>query len=666
MVKIKTSPENKIKVTISDLNSNIVKLTKVMQDSVALNKTYINDIQKAGATSSSDSSSSKKSDPSWYAAAGSAMWKATAPERGLLGSTIVGGLTGINPAIVQKMGIDKAIGSIFKSIKNDIKEKWAAAGLGSSNSKKVNSAIEANKVSPVTSRLDKIIKLMGLSKKTDAQQKSEEKGFLGKLFSFLGSVLEPLLKIAAGMAILHEIAKAVRWIADRMGFDPSNKDTQKTVANTLATSAAAGKAGGLAATAKRSAMIDYMNKQADRLAKWNKSTEKLSPAEKAKALSSENEARKLGKQKGLSSKELDALLKNRKNLAETNAEIRERFTPKEQARIGKVSNLHGTRPYNWIERNLIPKNKAGLPINRSPFLQQGLNTFDKGLGKVVGTIDKPLYYAAQGLNVWNTGVEFLNAQDESERAEAAVAGIVNAIRVWGLRRAGNAVGGAVGGLVGSAVPGLGTLAGGAAGATTGVLLDYLIGRPLEKTARGLTRMYYGKPFSPSKSENTSFDITAPVQQQIANNSFSLNPDTSYNGFDLTTPEKAANDFINNLKKSSINKKLESLTSLNNWADDLLFANDYSNSVKNEHNTFGLTTDFDAPIQAADIAESPVVGIEQNTNTTNEILKNILSALETGQASAQRTNFGQFLETSELRRTMSGGNSGDKFPPNVRG
>lgn len=666
MVKIKTSPENKNKVTISDLNSNIVKLTKVMQDSVALNKTYINAIQKAGATSSSDSSSSKKSDPSWYAAAGSAMWKATAPERGLLGSTIVGGLTGINPAIVQKMGIDKAIGSIFKSIKNDIKEKWAAAGLGSSNSKKVNSAIEANKVSPVTSRLDKIIKLMGLSKKTDVQQKSEEKGFLGKLFSFLGSVLGPLLKIAAGMAILHEIAKAVRWIADHLGFDPSNKDTQKTVANTLATSAAAGKAGGLAATAKRGAMIDYMNKQADRLAKWNKSTEKLSPAEKAKALSSENEARKLGKQKGLSSKELDALLKNRKNLAETNAEIRERFTPKEQARIGKVSNLHGTRPYNWVERNLIPKNKAGLPINRSPFLQQGLNTFDKGLGKVVGTIDKPLYYAAQGLNVWNTGVEFLNAQDESERAEAAVAGIVNAIRVWGLRRAGGAVGRALGGLVGSAVPGVGTAAGVGAGAAVGVLLDYLIGRPLEKTARGLTRMYYGKPFSPSKAENTSFDITAPVQQQIANNGFSLNPDTNYNSFDLTTPEKAANDFINNFEKSSTNKKLESLTSLNNWADDLLFANDYSNSVKNERNIFGLTTDFNAPIQAADVAESPVVGIEQNTNTTNEILKNILSALETGQASAQRTNFGQFLETSELRRTMSGGNSGDKFPPNVRG
>ena len=154
-------------------------------------------------------------------------------------------------------------------------------------------------------------------------------------------------------------------------------------------------------------------------------------------------------------------------------------------------------------------------------------------------------------------------------------------------------------------------------------------------------------------------------QQIANNDFSLNPDTTYNGFDLTTPEKAANDFIN-FKKSSINKKLESLTSLNNWADNLLFANDYSNSVKNEHNTFGLTTDFNAPIQAADVAESPVVGIEQNTSTTNEILKNILSALETGQASVQRTNFGQLLETSELRRTMSGGNSGDKFPPNVRG
>ena len=44
MVKIKTSPENKNRVTISDLNSNIIKLTKVMQESATLNKTYINDI----------------------------------------------------------------------------------------------------------------------------------------------------------------------------------------------------------------------------------------------------------------------------------------------------------------------------------------------------------------------------------------------------------------------------------------------------------------------------------------------------------------------------------------------------------------------------------------------------------------------------------------------
>ena len=80
----------------------------------------------------------------------------------------------------------------------------------------------------------------------------------------------------------------------------------------------------------------------------------------------------------------------------------------------------------------------------------------------------------------------------------------------------------------------------------------------------------------------------------------------------------------------------------------------------------LNTDFNTPSQSFELEKSPINGIEQNTSTTNEILKNILSALEIGQASAQRTNFGQPLETSELRRTMSGGNSGDKFPPNVRG
>ena len=267
--------------------------------SATLNKTYINDIQKARATSSSDSSSSKKSDPSWYAAAGSEMWKATAPERGLLGSTIVGGLTGINPAIVQKMGIDKAIGSIFKSIKKDIKEKWAAAGLGSSNSKKVNSAIEANKVSPVTSRLDKIIKLMGLSKKTDVQQKSEEKGFLGKLFSFLGSALAPLLKIAAGIVIFREIAQIVRKIAEHFGIKDLPTVTRRTGQTAKGLSAGAQTAKNIvhALSENESAYTKAL-----RNLQKNKEFQKLKPAERAALMG------KQGKGKVKVSKDLQKLV----------------------------------------------------------------------------------------------------------------------------------------------------------------------------------------------------------------------------------------------------------------------------------------------------------------------------------------------------------------------
>lgn len=661
MVKIKTSPENKNRVTISDLNSNIVKLTKVMQDSAALNKTYINNIQKARATSSVSSSSSKKTDPSWYAAAGSKMWKATAPERGPLGSTIVGGLTGINPAIVQKMGIDKAIGSIFKSIKKDIKEKWAATGLGSSNSKKVNSAIEANKVSPVTSRLDKIIKLMGLSKKTDVQQKSEEKGFLGKLFSFLGSVLGPLLKIAAGMAIFHEIAQIVRKIAEHLGIKDLPTVTRRTGQTAKGLSAGAQTAKNIvhALSENESAYTKAL-----RNLQKNEEFKKLKPAERAALMS------KQGKGKVKVSNNLQKLVNE---LHASEGVLDEGLGTKNAKNAAKI------RAANYVNQvELLPKKglarEAGTAQKVKANVKLGANKTFKGItgallsggAKAIDKVAGPIYATASGIEV---GSDILQG-DYRE----AVRDTTGAAAGWW----GAAKGGTWGAAKGAARGPWGAIGGGILGALVG-------GYGAEKLARFGSDIIMGLTLGPEakKSPDTQNEFADALMNghkskvyQDAQHTFKRrnavvegmrNPDKIQQimqRYNLTSDE-----FIDEYLKSSIRgrpeaKRKAAVRNLER-AGVIPISEEYWRAPMNMPGTY-LNTDFNTPSQSFELEKSPINGIEQNTSTTNEILKNILKTLEAGQASAQRTNFGQLLETSELRRTMSGGNSGDKFPPNVRG
>ena len=661
MVKIKTSPENKNRVTISDLNSNIIKLTKVMQESATLNKTYINDIQKARATSSSDSSSSKKSDPSWYAAAGSAMWKATAPERGLLGSTIVGGLTGINPAIVQKMGIDKAIGSIFKSIKNDIKEKWAAAGLGSSNSKKVNSAIEANKVSPVTSRLDKIIKLMGLSKKADVKEKSEGKGFLGKLFSFLGSALGPLLKIAAGIAIFREIAQIVRKIAEHLGIKDLPTVTRRTGQTAKGLSAGAQTAKNIvhALSENESAYTKAL-----RNLQKNKEFQKLKPAERAALMGKQgkgkvkvsNNLQKLVNELHASEGVLDEGLgtKNAKNAA--------------KVRAANYVNQVEPLPKKGLvrEASIAQKVKANVKLGANKTFKGITGALLSGGAKAIDKVAGPIYATASGIEV---GSDIL--QGDYREAVRDTAGA--AAGWWGAAK-----GGTWGAAKGAARGPWGAIGGGILGALVG-------GYGAEKLARfgsdiimGLTLGPEAKK-SPDKQNEFVDALTNGHKSKVyqdAQHTFKRrnavvegmrNPDKIQQimqRYNLTSDE-----FIDEYLKSSIRgrpeaKRKAAVRNLER-AGVIPISEEYWRAPMNMPGTY-LNTDFNTPSQSFELEKSPINGIEQNTSTTNEILKNILKALETGQASAQRTNFGQFLETSELRRTMSGGNSGDKFPPNVRG
>ena len=178
MVKIKTSLETKNKVTLADLNSNIVQLTQALsKNAAALNATGINNLKAAALASegtTTHKSLSKTKEASWYTKAGQAAWKNTelSKQSSNIGSSFIGGLTGISPAIVQRLGIDKAIGSILKSTLSGIKKRWAEAGK-SSNSTKVNSAVESNRISPITKRLDKIVGL--LKDKKSAQVVEAEK-----------------------------------------------------------------------------------------------------------------------------------------------------------------------------------------------------------------------------------------------------------------------------------------------------------------------------------------------------------------------------------------------------------------------------------------------------------------------------------------------------------
>lgn len=639
MVKIKTSPENKTKVTISDLNSNIIKLTKTIQESTTLNKAYLTNIQKSQSSSSKSNSNKKDKDsPSWYSQAASAAWNGSEirKQSSNIGSTALGAMTGLSPIAVQKLGLDKAIGSIFKSIKNNIKEKWLEAGLGTSNNKKVNSAIESNKNVGVTKRLDSIIGLLKGKKVQENKTTEKERGLFSKLLGFLGSVLGPLLKLASGLAILAGIHRLFQKLLDWLGID-RGEQTAEQIAQGFHGITKGGNIGanyakkwGTPRIEKEGAILKAMRKQTDSVAKWKSATKKLTPEERARALSSEKELTRIAKEKKLSAEEIDNLKKARTELRETNGTIKKEFTPKEQGRIGEYANKKGNKPYNWAERNLVPKTKEGLPINRAPVVQSGLNKFNAGTVKGVefaGKALKPLGYVAAAADIGLGGYEAYQgykAGNEEKMVEALAGTGAGLAGMW----AGGASGAALGASLGSIVPGIGTAVGAVLGFLGGMAGGYFGSSFANQGARKLVRQMYGlNSDGTTKSEGTTFDLSDPVMQQIGNNGLSLNQ-TNIKGFDLNQYEKGFDEFLNSpasdLGSGKFNQLFSKNEELNNWADSIL---GHTPTSYSERNTFGLTTDFEAPIAKADEAASPALGIEENTRTTNDYLADILAAIE---------------------------------------
>ena len=503
---------------------------------------------------------------------------------------------------------------------------------------------------------------MGLSKKTDVQQKSEEKGFLGKLFSFLGSVLGPLLKITAGIAIFREIAQIVRKIAEHLGIKDLPTVTRRTGQTAKGLSAGAQTAKNIVKTLSEN---EGAYTKALRNLQKNKEFQKLKPAERAALMSKQgkgkvkvsNNLQKLVNELHASEGVLDEGLgtKNAKNAA--------------KVRAANYVNQVEPLPKKGLAReaSTAQKVKANVKLGANKTFKGITGALLSGGAKAIDKVAGPIYATASGIEV---GSDIL--QGDYREAVRDTAGA--AAGWWGAAKGGAwgaAKGAALGGIKGAIALGILGALGGGYGAEkvarfgSDIIMDSTLGPEAKKS-----------PDKQNEFVDALMNGTKSKVYQDAQHAFNRrhavvegmrDPDKIQQimqRYNLTSDE-----FINEYLNSSIHgrpeaKRKAAVRNLER-AGVIPISEEYWQAPMNMPGTY-LNTDFNTPSQSFELEKSPINGIEQNTSTTNEILKNILKALETGQASAQGTNFGQFLETSELRRTMSGGNSGDKFPPNVRG
>lgn len=638
MVKIKTSPETKNKVTLADLNSNIVQLTQALsKNAAALNATGINNLKAAALASEGTTihkSLSKTKEASWYTKAGQAAWKSTelSKQSSNIGSSFIGGLTGISPAIVQRLGIDKAIGSILKSTLSGIKKRWAEAGK-SSNSTKVNSAIESNKISPITKRLDKIVGLLKDKKSAQVvEAEKKNKRIFGKLLSFFGSILSslgPLLKLGAAIALGKAIWDGVKWLINKLGgtlgedplVDASNIKTVKDIGM-------GAKLGVDAAKAKTMKKLGDMaearslKKEAQAGAYITKAREEARRAERARELA--KEAKNAGNAKRARRLEqiADAKdLKVEKNVTEAEKNIKQMEQAKQWA--SQFKNVGKTKSF-W----------------------QTLKTATK----------LPLVGTAADIAINEAIRQFTDDPIEQEilRRQWKEKIKYNAI--------GTAVGGVVGGVGGAAAGGVGAVPGAAAGAAKGyVISDLTLGAWSD--ARTAAKVYH----------EHGMDLPVPEKGKI--NPIEYGTDWYYytrdqlKKGDTTEVKKKLDDIWGRTTKNYYDDKeykgnglIEKLpdSMLKDWAYRLdhgigsvlsaipesigigsayipHWLNDTKKEVKIDPTksvsypqftspVYGLSTDFDSPIAAADEAALPTEEIAANTKTTNDYLQDILNAI----------------------------------------
>lgn len=628
MVKVKTKPEtNQSKVTLADLNANILNLTAAVKGNSEIIKTAAKNIisnspslSSTSTRSSSSFSSSKKDKESWIGAAGKEVWRSTSTQRGYMGSTIVGGLTGISPALVQKMGLDKAVGSILKSALGGIKKKWAEAGQ--SNSKKVNSAIESNKNAGTNKRLDKIIGLLKNKNGVTKTEEKQKKSLFGRILGFVGSILGPLLKIAAGVAILAGISQMLNRILDKFGI----KGNPTHVAEEVGIGGKSFGAGAKTAGEIMRNLAANENRYTKALRDLHRSDEfkKLKPSERAKLLGKNSKDVKVSRN-----------LRNLVNEVQTSERILDEGSGtkalKDRIKIRAAKYVDGVEP---LVKNEKPSFWNRTKAATKNYIPKSMRTAGGKIleftGKAVDKAAKPVYISATGLEVGSDIIQ--GDYREAVRDTTGAWGGWKAAG-WGAMKAASTAkspGGAI-------VKGIGGgIIAGYAGekitrAGTDVLMNLALG-PEEK-----------KKLSNEQIEQKRNDLDALIKGQeskiykAAENDFKRrNAIVGAMRHTEKIPEiieqygLSYNEFIDEYVKSSVRGRPEAKRKAaihNLQAAGIMPITEEGWKVPMVMPGTYLNTDFSSPIKAADEAAGTAEGIEANTRTTNDYLADILASIQ---------------------------------------
>lgn len=637
MVKIKTNLNDtgKNKVTLTDLNTNILNLTAAVKGNSEIMKASVSNIAKIKSSIRSSSSSDKdindkKNNHSWYYNAAAAAWKSSEvyKQRSNIGSTAIGGLTGISPVLVQKLGIDKAVGSILKSTIGGIKKKWAEAGISKPKNNNINSAVESNQISGTNKRLDKLYALLKDNKVAEVKAEKENKSFLGRIFGFIGSLLVPLLKIAAGTVLLAGIASTIKKIAEKIGVKMDAPTTVRRVGQTakgLSTGAEAAKNIVRTLTENESAYTKAL-----RSLQKNKEFQKLKPTERAALMSKNGSKVKV-------SKNLQKLV-NEVHSAENILD--DGLGTKNAKTAAKIRSAKYVDQVEPLPKNNTPR-KAGILQKTKANLKSGTIKTSKNVGsailsgsaKAIDKIAGPVYVTASGLEI---GGDILQGDyREAIRDTAGAAG-----GWWGAAKGatwGAAKGGIKGGAKGAFIGGVG---GGIIGGYGGEKLSRFIADIAMNMTLGAEKAKYAQKEKDEFAQRLADGLANGTESKIyksAQNDFKRRNDIVramrhtekipeiMQKYGLTYDE-----FIDDYVKSSIRGRPEAKrnAAIHNLqlAGAMPITEEGWRVPMTMPGTY-LNTDFSSPIEAADQVNSTTEGIAENTKGTNDILKDILHTLE---------------------------------------
>lgn len=494
--------------------------------------------------------------------------------RTAIGSSLIGGALGIDPAVIQALGIVDGYRSIRDSLKesskrkertqkklNEVNEEYGIAsgksttkksklteGLNNKSqatSSKTDSATEENeKQSAYEKAMNKMKSFLSdrlTTKKERDEEKKERKGFFGKILGFAGSVLKMLGLVALVAIAIRGIAMAYNSIKDAiensalgrgysyvknlLGFGNKEDDNKEESAGEVIQKANEGRmgvgAGLVAAGNKEIKLADNMIKMNNINAELD--AQGLTPQQRMKAVMQNDE-----------------LAAASKDLAKSNRYgNRGLYGASSWLKNTKVGGFIG-KGANWLGDAIGP----GLTKTGGKVLRWG--------GKALGKAAIPLQLLMGGLEAGNAF-----ASGDNRSGYQALGGTAGGI--------GGALGGAAAGAaIGSVIPIVGTAIGGILGGVLGAFGGDWLGR--KATGVGYDLMN-GQP----KTETLQTDQSIGKVKELEENQKNLELMTKLNNYQetsvdlLTSISKTGEESKN--QDSDYYAQLLQLNSKNNGMND---------------------------------------------------------------------------------------------------